>query len=265
MKVGFIGLGLMGSGISANLRKAGHAMVVHDARRAAADGIIAAGADWAASPKQVAEATEIVFTSLPGPPEFEAVATGTDGLLSGLQRGQPVFDFSTNSPTLIRRLAPLFEARGAHLVPVRGELVPYVRLREWFAEKGARDVGGAVSRQLSGLAFQHLAQFQKIAMQQRMALDQVLPGVGKMGFEPVRDRGAAAVARAQQALGNELLYRLAQRGPRHAEFQRQRALRRQLVRGLERALQDAFFDFSGDRVGQAHHGGLGWTHGHQKW
>jgi 3-hydroxyisobutyrate dehydrogenase-like beta-hydroxyacid dehydrogenase len=71
MKVGFIGLGMMGSGISANLQKAGHAMVVHDARRAAADKIVAAGAEWAASPKAVAEASEIVFTSLPGPPEFE--------------------------------------------------------------------------------------------------------------------------------------------------------------------------------------------------
>jgi 3-hydroxyisobutyrate dehydrogenase-like beta-hydroxyacid dehydrogenase len=122
MKVGFIGLGLMGSGISANLRKAGHAMVVHDARRAAADPIVAAGAEWAGSPREVAEATEVVFTSLPGPPEFEAVVTGKDGLIAGMQRGQPLFDFSTNSPTLIRRLAPQFEARGAHLLdsPVSG-------------------------------------------------------------------------------------------------------------------------------------------------
>src|SRR5476649_2777516 len=122
MKVGFIGLGVIGSGISANLQKAGHAMVVHDARRAAADKIVASGAEWAGSPKAVAEASEIVFTSLPGPPEFEAVSTGKDGLISGLQRGQPVFDFSTNSPTLIRRLEPMFAERGAHLFdsPVSG-------------------------------------------------------------------------------------------------------------------------------------------------
>ena len=122
MKVGFIGLGLMGSGISANLQKGGHAMVVHDARRAAADKIVASGAEWAASPKAVAEASEIIFTSLPGPPEFEAVATGKDGLIAGVQRGQPVFDFSTNSPTLMRRLEPLFAERGAHLFdsPVSG-------------------------------------------------------------------------------------------------------------------------------------------------
>ena len=67
MRVGFIGLGTMGSGISANMRKAGHEMVVHDARRQAAEKICAAGAEWADSPKAVAEATEVVFTSLPGP------------------------------------------------------------------------------------------------------------------------------------------------------------------------------------------------------
>ena len=54
MRVGFIGLGTMGSGISANMRKAGHEMVVHDARRQAAEKICAAGAEWADSPKAVA-------------------------------------------------------------------------------------------------------------------------------------------------------------------------------------------------------------------
>jgi len=122
MRVGFIGLGLMGSGISANLRKGGHDLVVHDARRQAAEKICAAGAAWADSPKDVAAATEIVFTSLPGPREFEAVVRGKDGLLAGMSRGQPLFDFSTNSPTLMRSLAPLFAERGAVLLdsPVSG-------------------------------------------------------------------------------------------------------------------------------------------------
>ena len=122
MRVGFIGLGLMGSGISANLEKAGHKMVVHDARREAAEKICAAGAEWAGSPKEVAAATEIVFTSLPGPPQFEAVVKGENGLLAGMQRGQPLFDFSTNSPTVVRAIAPLFAERGAVLLdsPVSG-------------------------------------------------------------------------------------------------------------------------------------------------
>ncbi len=122
MRVGFIGLGLMGSGISANLKKAGHQMVVHDARREAAEKICAAGAEWAGSPKEVAAATEVVFTSLPGPPQFEAVVKGENGLLAGMQRGQPLFDFSTNSPTVVRAIAPLFAERGAVLLdsPVSG-------------------------------------------------------------------------------------------------------------------------------------------------
>src|SRR5580693_5746288 len=111
-----------GSGISANMRKAGHEMVVHDARRQAAEKICAAGAEWADSPKAVAQATEIVFTWLPGPREFEAVVRGDNGLLAGMQRGQPLFDLSTNSPTLMRSLEPLFAERGAVLFdsPVSG-------------------------------------------------------------------------------------------------------------------------------------------------
>ena len=122
MRVGFIGLGTMGSGISANMRKAGHEMVVHDARRQAAEKICAAGAEWADSPKAVAEATEVVFTSLPGPKEFEAVVRGDKGLIAGMSRGQPLFDLTTNSPTVIRNLEPLFAERGAALLdsPVSG-------------------------------------------------------------------------------------------------------------------------------------------------
>jgi 3-hydroxyisobutyrate dehydrogenase-like beta-hydroxyacid dehydrogenase len=122
MRVGFIGLGMMGSGISANLRTAGHEMVVHDARREAAEKICAAGAEWAGSPREVAAASEIVFTSLPGPPQFEAVVKGENGLLAGMQRGQPLFDLSTNSPNLVRALEPEFTRLGAHLLdsPVSG-------------------------------------------------------------------------------------------------------------------------------------------------
>src|SRR6267142_6275783 len=122
MRVGFIGLGTMGSGISANMRKAGHELVVHDARRQAAEKICAAGAEWADTPKAVAAATEVVFTSLPGPREFEAVVRGDNGLLAGIQRGQPLFDLSTNSPTVMRSLEPLFAERAAVLFdsPVSG-------------------------------------------------------------------------------------------------------------------------------------------------
>ena len=80
MKIGFIGLGMMGSGMAANLQKAGHQLVVHDLRRVAAEPYLTAGATWADTPRAVAEASEVVFTSLPGPPEVEAVALGDNGL-----------------------------------------------------------------------------------------------------------------------------------------------------------------------------------------
>ena len=78
MKVGFIGLGTMGASMAANLQKAGYELVVHDIRRAAAERHLAAGAVWADSPKALAEQCEVIFTSLPGPPEVEEVALGAE-------------------------------------------------------------------------------------------------------------------------------------------------------------------------------------------
>jgi len=122
MKVGFIGLGTMGAHMALNAMKGGHELVVNDIRRAAAEPHLAAGAKWAASPREVAEATEVVLTSLPGPPEVEAVAIGDNGILSGMSAGKAYFDLSTNSPTLIRRLHGVFAAKGVHLLdsPVSG-------------------------------------------------------------------------------------------------------------------------------------------------
>lgn len=122
MKVGFIGLGLMGGSMASNLQKAGHALGVHDIRREAAAAHLAAGAEWKDTPRQVAEAADVVFTSLPGPPEVEAVALGPDGLIHGMRAGGALFDLSTNSPALIRRMDAAFRAKGAQVLdaPVSG-------------------------------------------------------------------------------------------------------------------------------------------------
>jgi 3-hydroxyisobutyrate dehydrogenase len=122
MKVGFIGLGTMGASMAANLQRAGYALVVNDVRRDAATAHLAAGASWAASPREVAAAVEVVFTSLPGPVEVEQVATGADGLLGGMRDGAAWFDLSTNSPSLMRRLHATFAERSRHVLdaPVSG-------------------------------------------------------------------------------------------------------------------------------------------------
>jgi 3-hydroxyisobutyrate dehydrogenase-like beta-hydroxyacid dehydrogenase len=123
MKVGFIGLGTMGRHMAANLQKAGHELVVHDVRREAAESHVKAGARWADSPRAVAEASEVVFTSLPEPRDVEAVALDEKtGLLAGLTAGKAFFDLSTNSPTVVRKLHAVFKARGVHMfdAPVSG-------------------------------------------------------------------------------------------------------------------------------------------------
>jgi 3-hydroxyisobutyrate dehydrogenase-like beta-hydroxyacid dehydrogenase len=122
MKVGFIGLGTMGASMASNLQKDGHELVVNDVRREAATPHLQAGAVWADTPCQVAEAAHIVFTSLPGPVEVEAVAVGPNGLIQGMRPGGALFDLSTNSPTVVRRLEALFKDKGFHVLdaPVSG-------------------------------------------------------------------------------------------------------------------------------------------------
>jgi 3-hydroxyisobutyrate dehydrogenase len=122
MKVGFIGLGTMGASMASNIRGQGYDLTVHDIRRDAAGPHLTAGARWADTPRQVAEATEVVFTSLPGPAEVEAVALGDQGLLAGMRPDTVYFDLTTNSPLLVRRLHAIFAARGVHVLdaPVSG-------------------------------------------------------------------------------------------------------------------------------------------------
>ncbi len=122
MKVGFIGLGTMGASMAYNCLQGGNDMVVHDIRREAATPHLEAGATWADTPRAVAEASEIVFTSLPGPTEVEAVALGEDGLLEGLSENKVYFDLSTSTPSMIRRIHEEASARGIHVLdaPVSG-------------------------------------------------------------------------------------------------------------------------------------------------
>ncbi len=122
MKIGFIGLGTMGRYMASNLIKAGHELVVHDLRRETARPHCQAGAIWADTPRAVAEATEAIFTSLPGPAEVEAVALGEQGLVAGLTPSKAYFDLTTNAPSLVRRIHGVFLEHGSHMLdaPVSG-------------------------------------------------------------------------------------------------------------------------------------------------
>ena len=139
MQAGFIGLGTMGASMAANLQKGlkarGDTLVVHDIRREAAARHLRDGAIWADTPQAVAEQSEVIFTSLPGPPEFEAVAAG---LLAGIRKGTAYFDLTTNSPTVVRKAHDAFAAKGALSVRRAGERRP--------ARRGERQAGDLVRR-----------------------------------------------------------------------------------------------------------------------
>ena len=123
MKVGFIGLGTMGRHMAANLQKGAHDLVVYDVRKDAAESHVKNGARFVDSPRAVAEAADVVFTSLPGPAEVEQVALDEkQGLLAGLTAGKAFFDLSTNSPTVVRKIHAIFKARGVDMLdaPVSG-------------------------------------------------------------------------------------------------------------------------------------------------
>jgi len=122
MNIGFIGLGTMGQHMATNLLRGGHALTVHDLRREAASPHLTAGAKWADTPAAAAAGAEVVFTSLPGPVEVEAVALGDHGLFASMGTGTAYFDLTTNSPTLVRRLHARFAERGVAVLdaPVSG-------------------------------------------------------------------------------------------------------------------------------------------------
>jgi 3-hydroxyisobutyrate dehydrogenase-like beta-hydroxyacid dehydrogenase len=123
MRIGFIGTGTMGTPIAACLIRAGHALTVYDRRPEATAALCAEGAVRTASAREAARASKVVFTSLPGPAEFEAAMLQPDtGILAGLQAGAAHVDLTTNAPATIARLAEACRERGAELLdaPVSG-------------------------------------------------------------------------------------------------------------------------------------------------
>lgn len=117
--IGFIGTGTIGAPMAKRLLDAGHALVVCDRAPAAAAPLVAAGAKRAATPREVAAACRVVFTSLPGPAQVDEVATG---LLEAARPGDVHVDLSTSAFDAVLALAAREAAAGVHLVdaPVSG-------------------------------------------------------------------------------------------------------------------------------------------------
>lgn len=121
-RVGYIGLGLMGSGIARNLMKAGHSLVVHNRSRAIVDQFASEGATPATSPREVAEQSDFVFTNLPDSPDVELVALGPDGVIEGAHTDMIFIDNSTIKPETSRHIAARLEEVGVMALdaPVSG-------------------------------------------------------------------------------------------------------------------------------------------------
>ncbi len=105
METGFIGIGQMGRYMAGHILEAGYSLTVHDLRKEAAAPLLEKGAKWGDTPAAVAAASRVVFTSLPTPGSVEEVVYGANGLREGWKEGDIYVDTSTNSPSLIRRIA----------------------------------------------------------------------------------------------------------------------------------------------------------------
>jgi 3-hydroxyisobutyrate dehydrogenase/glyoxylate/succinic semialdehyde reductase len=134
MKIGFIGLGTMGSRMAANLLNRGHSLVVYNRTRAKADPLIAEGATWADSPASLAEQVEIIFTMLARPDIVEEAALGKDGFLSSLEKGRMWVDCSTVDPSFSRKMAAEAQTRGVRFLgaPVTGSKGPAAQAKLVF-------------------------------------------------------------------------------------------------------------------------------------
>jgi 3-hydroxyisobutyrate dehydrogenase len=121
-RVGFIGLGNVGAKLAGSLQRNGYEMVVRDLDKAAAQKFLDAGADWADSPRRLAEMADVTITCLPSPAAVSTVMEADDGVLAGMGPGKTWLEMSTTDEAEVRRLGALVEETGADPVdcPVSG-------------------------------------------------------------------------------------------------------------------------------------------------
>ncbi|MFQ5875610.1 MAG: NAD(P)-dependent oxidoreductase [Dehalococcoidia bacterium] len=121
-RIGFIGLGLMGSGMSMNLLKAGFPLTVWNRTASKMKPLTDAGAEGAGSPREVAEASEVVISIVTDSPDVEEVILGPKGVIHGVRDGSVVIDMSTISPQVTQKIADTLSQKGAQMLdaPVSG-------------------------------------------------------------------------------------------------------------------------------------------------
>lgn len=122
MKIGFIGLGIMGKPMAKNLVKAGYQLVVNDYNKAAVEELTALGAEVCSSNKEIAEKVDLVITMLPNSPHVKEVALGEGGLVEGAHTGLTLIDMSSIAPLASREIAEKLAEKGVEMLdaPVSG-------------------------------------------------------------------------------------------------------------------------------------------------
>ncbi len=121
-KIGFIGLGIMGKPMAKNLLKAGYSLLVHDIVQGPVDEVVAAGAEKAGSPKEVAEQVEMIITMLPNSPHVKEVALGENGIIDGAKNGIIYVDMSSIAPLVAQEVGKKLSEKGVIMfdAPVSG-------------------------------------------------------------------------------------------------------------------------------------------------
>ncbi len=122
LKIGYIGLGLMGKSIARNILKAGFPVVVNNRSQAAVDELVAEGATRGVSPAEMAKQVDVIFTNLPDTPDVEKVVLGENGIIKGAHAGLIYVDNSTIKPAAARSIAAELAKKGVHALdaPVSG-------------------------------------------------------------------------------------------------------------------------------------------------
>ncbi len=122
MKIGFIGLGIMGKPMSKNLVKAGHELVVCDFNKDAVAELVEMGAKQAANGAEVAKECDVVITMLPNSPHVRSVALGENGIVDGAHEGSVLIDMSSIDPTESKKIGEELEKKGIEMLdaPVSG-------------------------------------------------------------------------------------------------------------------------------------------------
>jgi 2-hydroxy-3-oxopropionate reductase len=188
LKVGYIGLGLMGKSMARNILKAGFPLVVHNRSQGAVEELVSEGAQRAGSPAEVAAQVEVVFTNLPDTPDVEAVALGERGILEGARPGLIFVDNSTIKPAAARRMAEVLGEKEVLCLdaPVSG------------GDIGARQ--GTLAIMVGGSA-EALDKVRPVLM----AMGKTVTHVGEAGAGQIAKAGNQIMVAAQMVAMGELL------------------------------------------------------------